>query len=299
MIPQSPPPSSGRGFRWISLMVPSPLVGEGKGEGAWILGENPVRRHQKIFMTMILRQKSIHFECHSGLDPESSVLNLDSCWSLPRTSIRGRNDGPGTYTKKRWRHHIIAFVSIFVLAGFILTIPVVAIGQTNERTTLSQESGRNPFLLPPGVHLLSKIGATSGRTNSLPGDIPSRSFMLTAILISDHARLALIDRHIVTVGDSVHGEKVLEIMTDRVILGKGEQKKTLLLSQSPVRLTVEQSPPPNPPAEKGGRTSLEIPVASTRNRAARQTSLEGPTPPAGQAGVISNGVKEEVKGEDR
>jgi hypothetical protein len=75
--------------------------------------------------------------------------------------------------------------------------------------------------------------------------------MVKAILISDHARLALIDRHIVTVGDSIHGEKVLEINTDRVILGKGEQKRTLLLSQSPVRLTVEQSPRPYPLPQKG------------------------------------------------
>jgi hypothetical protein len=225
-------------------MVPSPLVGEGKGEGAWILGENPVRRYQEIIMTII-------------------------------------------------------FITLFISAGTVLVDPMRANGQTSESTALSREGGRDPFLLPPGVHLLSKIGATSGRTNSQPGDIPSRSFMLTAILISDHARLALIDRHIVTVGDSVHGEKVLEIKTDRVILGKGEQKKTLLLAQSPVRLTVEQSPPLSPPTEKGGRTSLEIPVASTRNRAARQTPPEGPSPPGEHGGVISNGVKEEVKGEDR
>ena len=183
-------------------------------------------------MAIILRQKSICYECHSGLDPESSVFNLDSCFR--------RNDGLGTYAKKRWRHHTIAFVSIFVLAGFILMIPVVANGQTKERTILPQKSGRDPFLLPPGVHLLSKTGAASGRTGSQSSNIPSPSFMVKAILISDHARLALIDRHIVTVGDSIHGEKVLEINTDRVILGKGEQKRTLLLSQSPVRLTVEE-----------------------------------------------------------
>jgi hypothetical protein len=33
----------------------------------------------------MLRQKSLCFDCHSGLDPESSVFNLDSRWSLPRT----------------------------------------------------------------------------------------------------------------------------------------------------------------------------------------------------------------------
>jgi hypothetical protein len=73
-----------------------------------------------------------------------------------------------------------------------------------------------------------------------------------AILISDHARLALIDRHIVTVGDSIRGEKVLDIKTDRVTLGKGDQKRTLLLSQSPVRLTAVESPPHSNPSPQGG-----------------------------------------------
>jgi len=44
----------------------------------------------------VLRQKSLYFDCHSGLDPESSISELDSRWSLPRTSIRGGNDGFGT-----------------------------------------------------------------------------------------------------------------------------------------------------------------------------------------------------------
>ncbi len=46
--------------------------------------------------TNVLRQKSLYFGCHSGLDPESSVFplaqrpfyaggNVDSLWSLLRT----------------------------------------------------------------------------------------------------------------------------------------------------------------------------------------------------------------------
>jgi len=46
--------------------------------------------------TNVLRQKSLYFACHSGLHPESSISELDSRWSLPRTSIRGGNDGFGT-----------------------------------------------------------------------------------------------------------------------------------------------------------------------------------------------------------
>ncbi len=32
----------------------------------------------------VVRQKSPHFDCHSGLDPESRVFELDPRWSLPR-----------------------------------------------------------------------------------------------------------------------------------------------------------------------------------------------------------------------
>jgi hypothetical protein len=141
---------------------------------------------------------------------------------------------------KRYQKIMMAMtsVTIFVLAGIILMIPIVATGQTKERIALSQKRGRDPFLLPPGVHLLSKTGTPLGAKG-----VPSKTETdrgVKAILIADHIRLALIDRHIVTVGDSIRDEKVLEINSDRVILGKGNQKRTLLLSQSPVLLTVEK-----------------------------------------------------------
>jgi hypothetical protein len=141
---------------------------------------------------------------------------------------------------RRYQKIIMAmvFITFFILAGITLIDPIMVNGQTKEKIILSQESGRDPFLLPPGVHLLSKIGASLGVKGG-----PSRTepdMRVKAILIGDHIRLASIDRHIVTVGDSIQGEKVLEIKTDRVILGKGDQKRTLLLSQSPVSLTVEE-----------------------------------------------------------
>jgi hypothetical protein len=146
----------------------------------------------------------------------------------------------------------------FILAGITLLGPIEANGQSKERALLSQESARDPFLLPPGVHLLSKISLAGikgipSKTGSQPNNIPPSPLKVKAILISDHVRLALIDRHIVTVGDSIHAEKVLEIKTDRVILGKGDQKRTLLLSQSPVRLTVEERSPHSYPPPQGGR----------------------------------------------
>jgi hypothetical protein len=67
----------------------------------------------------------------------------------------------------------------------------------------------------------------------------SPSLKVKAILISDRIRLASVDRYIVTVGDSIRDEKILEIRDDRVILGKGNNIRTLLLYQSPVQITVE------------------------------------------------------------
>ena len=140
----------------------------------------------------------------------------------------------------------MTFITIFILAGITLMDPIAANGQSKGRIVLSQESGRDPFLLPSGVRLLSKIDTASGakgipsKTEGKPNDILPSPLKVKTILISDHVRLALIDRHIVKVGDSIHDEKVLEIKTDRVILGKGDQKRTLLLSQSPVLLTIEE-----------------------------------------------------------
>jgi hypothetical protein len=148
--------------------------------------------------------------------------------------------------KQYWKIILaLNFVATSILIGFALMAPIVVYGQSQGGTALSQESRRDPFLLPAGVRLLSKVDAASGtkgilaRADGKRNDIPG-PLKVKAILISDHVRLALIDRHIVTVGDSIHDEKVLEIKADRVTLGKGNQKRTLLLSQSPVLLTVEE-----------------------------------------------------------
>jgi hypothetical protein len=158
--------------------------------------------------------------------------------ALPRNRSAPRNDN-------LFITFVSAITSIFILVGITLMAPVVVCGQSQRGTALSQETRRDPFLLPAGVRLLSKVDASSGtkgvpaRADGKGNDIPG-PLKVKAILISDHVRLALIDRHIVTVGDSIHDEKVLEIRADRVFLGKGNQKRTLLLSQSPVLLTVEE-----------------------------------------------------------
>ena len=140
------------------------------------------------------------------------------------------------------------FITILILLSIAQFGPTTVYGQPIGKMSISRESGRDPFVLPPGIHLLSKSDtnsvtkgpASSGATLTTeikPMDIPLK---VTAILVSDRVRLASIGRHIVTVGDSILDERILEIKNDRVILGKGDKKRTLLLSQSPVRLTVEE-----------------------------------------------------------
>lgn len=94
--------------------------------------------------------------------------------------------------------------------------------------------GKDPFRLPSGVKPLSQVQKVpkSSETAAPP------SLELKAILVSDHLKLASINRQIVTVGDRIQGERILEIEADRVILEKGGKKRTLFLSQSPVRLAV-------------------------------------------------------------
>lgn len=149
----------------------------------------------------------------------------------------------------------MTFITFIISAGFALIDPIEVYGQSKGRMILSQENVRDPFLLPPGVRLLSKTDMVLGikgipsKTEGKPNDMLPLPLKVKAILIGDHVRLALINRYIVTVGDSIHDEKVLEINSDRVILGKGNQKRTLPLSQSPVPLTVEERPPTSNPVE--------------------------------------------------
>jgi hypothetical protein len=104
---------------------------------------------------------------------------------------------------------------------------------------------RNPFLFPPGVYLLSKGNPPasiqkeeSPKPDSKPPEVDPQK--VKAILISGSIRLATIGRHIVTVGDTINDEKIVDIKADRVILNKGDRKRILYLYQSPIRLTTEE-----------------------------------------------------------
>jgi hypothetical protein len=156
--------------------------------------------------------------------------------------VRGK-PGMTTYIRLMSLCIALTFIIACILFGTTLVQPMSAYGQLTGKIGSIQEIRRDPFALPLGVRLHSKSDTNSltkgasSTTEIKSMDIPLK---VNAILIGDHIRLASIDRHIVTVGDSIHDEKVLEIKPDRVILGKGDKKRTLLLSQSPVRLTVEE-----------------------------------------------------------
>ena len=143
-----------------------------------------------------------------------------------------------------------------ILAGFVSLDSAFPQAGTKEMLRKDEESSsqkksadtlsRNPFLLPWGVYLLSKEGAAPVRKEKATGpdakfgEIETSPFKVRAILISDQIRLATIGSQIVAVGDKVNDETILEIKKDRVILGKGDRKRTLHLHQSPAQLTIEE-----------------------------------------------------------
>jgi type II secretory pathway component PulC len=151
----------------------------------------------------------------------------------------------------------ILVISILFIAFILMEIISSISSSAQDQTTdMSRKNGpsqsrkttqiRNPFLLPPGIYFLSKEGAAPVRKEKVPKPeakiekIETPSFKVRAILISDQIRLATIGSHIVAVGDKLDDETILAIQNDRVILGKGDGKRTLHLHQSPVQLTIEE-----------------------------------------------------------
>ena len=150
---------------------------------------------------------------------------------------------------KHKRHFFSALILVFsaFLGGTALIQSEKALGQT--KGIPGGSYGRDPFLFPLGVRAPAKETSAPVKAEKAekevkpemkPIEAPPPFLTLRAILIGDHVRLASIDRQILTVGDMIHEERVLEIRSDRVILGKGNQKRSLFLSQSPIRLNVEE-----------------------------------------------------------
>ena len=143
------------------------------------------------------------------------------------------------------------FIVALVIIGLINGEPYLAQIHTTEmprkdqmnipqKERLDAGTVRDPFSLPLGVHPLSKE-ENKGEAAKVTNGEESKMGRVKAILISRHISLALVDRRIVKIGDSINGEKVVEISPDQVVLGKGGKKRTLFLPQSAIPLRVEEN----------------------------------------------------------
>ena len=106
---------------------------------------------------------------------------------------------------------------------------------------------RDPFSLPKGIYNSSKEPITQKvkKLESIP-EVKSQEikpkeaqWTLKAILIGEYTRLASINQRILTIGDEINGEKILEIHSDRIVLGKGTERRTVLLDKNPLKIKVE------------------------------------------------------------
>jgi type II secretory pathway component PulC len=121
--------------------------------------------------------------------------------------------------------------------GKPLDVPEIA----GKKRPTEKTWGRDPFELSPGVKLRGVKKAKSRK--AIKPSVKKKSAKaieppakkVTAILITDSRKIASINHKVVTVGDSIDGEKVLEIKPDRVILEKNGKRKVIMLEESPVQ----------------------------------------------------------------
>lgn len=121
----------------------------------------------------------------------------------------------------------------------LLDVPEVA----GKKRPPEKAWGRDPFKLSPGVKLkVAKEGQSPKAIKpkikkESPKPIKPSIKKVTAILITDSRKVASINHKVVTVGDLIDGEEVLEIKPDRVILEKGGRKQVIMLEESPIQWT--------------------------------------------------------------
>jgi hypothetical protein len=103
--------------------------------------------------------------------------------------------------------------------------------------------GRDPFMLPPDVRLRVAQEGESSKAAEPPIETKATEppvKKVTAILFTDSRKVASINHKAVTVGDLIDGERVLEIMSDRVILEKGGRKQVIALEESTIQWTTNK-----------------------------------------------------------
>lgn len=116
--------------------------------------------------------------------------------------------------------------------------------------------GRNPFLTPEeeqafkGTKAPSQMQITAPSPEKAVKPIEEEkppTFTVSAIILQGARRVATINNQIVTVGDFLGEEKVLEIKADRVVLGSKGKKREIPIRQSPISIIV------HPAEETGGK----------------------------------------------
>ena len=96
--------------------------------------------------------------------------------------------------------------------------------------------GRNPFLSKEEIRSLQKK-----ETISMPSISPRcPHWEVKSILISGSSKIATINEHIVTVGDFLGEEKVLEINEDSVVLGRDGKRRVIKPRQPSIHIRVKE-----------------------------------------------------------
>jgi len=102
--------------------------------------------------------------------------------------------------------------------------------------------GKDPFIFPEGsdpYHKTKKPPSENVANDAQKGvkkvgkkKEPGLSLNITSILISENQKVATIDRppYVVTVGDLIGNEQVLDIMHDRVIFGRNGKTREIFLT---------------------------------------------------------------------
>ena len=96
--------------------------------------------------------------------------------------------------------------------------------------------GRNPFLTKEEISSLQKR-----ETTSMPSTSPGfPHWEVKSILISGSSKIATINEHIVTVGDFLGEERVLEINEDSVVLGRDGKRRVIKPRQPSIHIGVKE-----------------------------------------------------------
>lgn len=96
--------------------------------------------------------------------------------------------------------------------------------------------GRNPFLTQEEIASLQKKEPPP----PIPETVAPPVWEVKSILISGSSRVATINDSIVTVGDFVGEERVLEIQEDRVVLGREGKKWVIRVKQPAIPIEMEE-----------------------------------------------------------